>query len=107
MNCTCCAAITATPCAPCHSTRGSIPMSNVFNSSTAASNFINGAWLPGTGRELLTIDPSNGKQTWASLEATPEQVEQACQAARDAFEGWAETSVEERIAICEIGRAHV
>src|SRR5450830_1625571 len=100
MNCTCCAAITATPCAPCHSTRGSIPMSNVFNSSTAASNFINGAWLPGTGRELLTIDPSNGKQTWASLEATPTQVEQACQAARTAFEAWADTPVEERIAIC-------
>ena len=60
-------------------------MSNVFNSSTAASNFIDGAWLPGTGRELVTIDPSNGKQTWASLEATQSEVGQACQAARAAF----------------------
>ncbi len=75
-------------------------MSNVFNSSAAASNFINGAWLPGTGRELLTIDPSNGKQTWASLEATENEVEQACQAARAAFEAWADTPVDERIAIC-------
>ncbi|MEG0882073.1 MAG: aldehyde dehydrogenase family protein, partial [Janthinobacterium sp.] len=75
-------------------------MSNVFHSSTAASNFINGAWLPGTGRELVTIDPSNGKQTWASLEATEREVEQACQSARAAFESWAETPVEERIAIC-------
>src|SRR5450830_14723 len=102
MNCICCAAITATPCAPCHSTRGSIPMSKSsdLHSSTAASNFINGAWLPGTGRELFTIDPSNGKQTWASLEATENEVEQACQTARAAFEAWADTPVEERIAIC-------
>ncbi len=74
--------------------------SSDLHSSTAASNFINGAWLPGTGRELLTIDPSNGKQTWASLEATENEVEQACQAARAAFEAWADTPVEERIAIC-------
>src|SRR5450830_1090722 len=97
MNCSCCVAITATPCAPCHSTRGRIPMPDL---NSTQSNFINGAWLPGSGRELVTIDPSNGKQTWTSLEATPEQVEQACQAARAAFEGWADTPLEERIAIC-------
>ena len=71
-----------------------------FKSSDTVSNLINGAWLPGDGRELATIDPSNGKQTWASLEAGPALVEQACQAARQAFEAWADTPIAERIAIC-------
>ena len=75
-------------------------MSDTFDASTAPSNFINGAWLPGSGAELVTIDPSDGRQTWASLAATAADVEQACQAARDAFEAWADTPVDERIALC-------
>ena len=38
-------------------------MSEQFNAASALSNFINGAWLPGSGAELVTIDPSNGRQT--------------------------------------------
>ena len=64
------------------------------------SNYINGQWQAGSGAELATIDPSTGKQTWASNESSAEDVYQAVQAARAAFEAWALTPLEERIAIC-------
>jgi succinylglutamic semialdehyde dehydrogenase len=69
-------------------------LSNVF------SNFIDGEWLAGSGAELVTIDPSNGKQTWASNESTAQDVGRAAAAARAAFEGWALTPLAERIAVC-------
>lgn len=68
--------------------------------SNVLSNFINGVWSAGSGAELVTIDPSNGKQTWASRASTAQDVEQACAAARAAFEAWALTPLEERIAVC-------
>jgi succinylglutamic semialdehyde dehydrogenase len=69
-------------------------------SNIALSNFINGEWLPGSGPEISTIDPSNGQQTWTSNESMPHDVAHACAAARDAFEAWALTPLEERIAVC-------
>ncbi|RFP16948.1 succinylglutamate-semialdehyde dehydrogenase [Duganella sp. BJB488] len=68
--------------------------------SKALSNFINGEWLAGSGAELVTIDPSNGKQTWASNESTAQDVASACAAARGAFEAWALTPLADRIAVC-------
>ncbi|MYN17522.1 succinylglutamate-semialdehyde dehydrogenase [Rugamonas sp. FT107W] len=73
-------------------------MSNAL--SKVLSNFVNGEWLAGSGAELVTIDPSNGKQTWASNESTAQDVGQACAAARGAFEAWALTPLAERIAVC-------
>ncbi|WP_426103853.1 succinylglutamate-semialdehyde dehydrogenase [Massilia sp. TSP1-1-2] len=64
------------------------------------SNFINGAWLAGTGQELVTIDPSTGAQTWSSNESTAQDVQSAVQGARAAFDAWALTPLEERIAVC-------
>ncbi|HEU4777327.1 MAG TPA: succinylglutamate-semialdehyde dehydrogenase [Telluria sp.] len=64
------------------------------------SNYINGAWLAGSGPELVTIDPSTGRQTWASNESTADDVQAAVAAARAAFGSWAMRSLEERIAIC-------
>ncbi|MES2019050.1 MAG: succinylglutamate-semialdehyde dehydrogenase [Pseudomonadota bacterium] len=64
------------------------------------SNYINGQWLPGTGRELVTIDPSTGRQTWSSLESTAADVESAVAGARTAFDAWSMTALDERIAIC-------
>ena len=58
-------------------------MSDTFDASTAPSNFINGAWLPGSGAELVTIDPSDGRQTWASLAATASDVQQVAKAHAD------------------------
>jgi succinylglutamic semialdehyde dehydrogenase len=63
------------------------------------SNFINGEWLAGSGAELVTIDPSNGRQTWTSNESNADDVARAAQAAADAFEEWALRPLEERIAI--------
>jgi len=64
------------------------------------SNYINGAWLAGSGPELVTIDPSTGRQTWASNESTADDVQAAVAAARASFDSWAMRSLEERIAIC-------
>ncbi|MEW6373040.1 MAG: succinylglutamate-semialdehyde dehydrogenase [Pseudomonadota bacterium] len=64
------------------------------------SNYINGEWLAGSGAELVTVDPSTGRQTWSSNESNEEDVARAAQAARDKFEDWALTSLDERIAVC-------
>jgi succinylglutamic semialdehyde dehydrogenase len=64
------------------------------------SNYINGAWVPGSGPELVTVDPSSGKQTWSSNASDADDVARAVAAARDAFEDWALRPLEERIAIC-------
>ncbi|HEU4850978.1 MAG TPA: succinylglutamate-semialdehyde dehydrogenase [Telluria sp.] len=63
------------------------------------SNYINGEWMAGSGRELATIDPSTGRQTWTSNESTAADVARAVQAARGAFDAWAMTELDERIAI--------
>lgn len=65
------------------------------------SNYIGGAWLAGSGPLLATIDPSTGRQTWTSNESTAEDVDRAVKAARAAFEDWALTPLEQRIAICQ------
>ncbi|MGZ8291041.1 MAG: succinylglutamate-semialdehyde dehydrogenase [Telluria sp.] len=64
------------------------------------SNFINGQWEAGSGAQLATFDPASGRQTWTSNESTAGDVARAVQAARDAFEPWADMSLDERIAIC-------
>jgi len=64
------------------------------------SNYINGAWLAGSGPELVTIDPSTGRQTWSSRESSADDVQAAVAAARAAFDGWAMRPLDERIAVC-------
>lgn len=64
------------------------------------SNYIGGEWLAGSGPELATIDPSTGRQTWTSNASMAEDVARAVAAARDSFESWALTPLEERIAVC-------
>lgn len=65
------------------------------------SNYINGAWRVGSGAELATIDPSTGRRTWTSNASTADDIAQAVGAARAAFEAWAFTDLEQRIAICQ------
>lgn len=65
------------------------------------SNYINGAWRAGSGAELATIDPSTGRRTWTSNASTADDIAQAVGAARAAFEAWAFTDLEQRIAICQ------
>jgi succinylglutamic semialdehyde dehydrogenase len=68
--------------------------------SNQSSNFIGGAWLPGSGAPLATVDPSTGRRTWTFGASTPEDVDQAVRAARAAFEAWALAPLEARIAVC-------
>nr|WP_314542005.1 succinylglutamate-semialdehyde dehydrogenase [uncultured Massilia sp.] len=65
------------------------------------SNYINGAWRAGSGAELATIDPSTGRRTWTSNASSVDDIAQAVGAARAAFEAWAFTGLEQRIAICQ------
>ncbi|MDL2355306.1 MAG: succinylglutamate-semialdehyde dehydrogenase [Pseudomonadota bacterium] len=64
------------------------------------SNFINGEWQAGSGAELVTVDPSTGRQSWSSKASTPADVHSAAQAARASFAAWASTPLDQRIAIC-------
>jgi succinylglutamic semialdehyde dehydrogenase len=65
------------------------------------SNYINGEWLAGSGQELVTVDPSTGRQTWSSNESTWEDVQRAAASAHDHFEQWALTPLAERIAVVQ------
>jgi succinylglutamic semialdehyde dehydrogenase len=65
------------------------------------SNYINGEWQAGSGRELATVDPSTGRQTWTSNESTQADVHRAVAAARARFEEWALAPLEQRIAVTQ------
>jgi len=64
------------------------------------SNFIAGEWAEGTGPELVTVDPSTGRQTWSSNASSAADVDRAVHAAADAFEAWGMTELGDRIDIC-------
>jgi succinylglutamic semialdehyde dehydrogenase len=64
------------------------------------SNFVKGQWRAGSGAELVTIDPATGSQTYTSAESTAADVAEAVDAARAAFDGWATTPLDQRIAAC-------
>ena len=63
--------------------------------------FINGEWRDGRGAEIISVDPSTGEKIFAAASATRDDVASAISAARQAFEGWALTPLEKRIAIME------
>ena len=59
--------------------------------------YINGAWVPSTGKGTLDVIDSATEEVFATIpEGTPEDVDKAVQAAAAAFPGWAATSREER-----------
>ena len=64
------------------------------------SNFIDGQWQGGSGAELVTTDPSTGRQSWSSNASTPADVARAARAAHASFADWASTPIEQRVAIC-------
>ncbi|MCH7336392.1 succinylglutamate-semialdehyde dehydrogenase [Acinetobacter sp. NIPH 2699] len=68
---------------------------------TQGALFINGAWVQGHGSALSKTDPVTNQQIWAGHEASQIDVEQACDAARQAFPAWARLALEQRIAIVE------
>jgi len=59
--------------------------------------YINGAWVPSTGKGSLEVIDSATEEVFATIpEGTPEDVDKAVEAAAAAFPGWAATSREER-----------
>ncbi len=62
---------------------------------------INGEWRDGAGGEFSSTDPSTGEQIWKGASATKADVNDAVSAARAAFQEWALSPLEERIAIVE------
>ncbi len=63
------------------------------------NHFLNGAWIAGAGAVLPVVNPANGAALWSARHATTNEVDAACDAARNAFEGWSSTPLAERIAI--------
>ena len=64
------------------------------------SHYLNGRWVAGEGPLLTTVDPASGEQTWSGHAATATEVDLACRAARGAFDAWARTALDERVAVC-------
>src|SRR5271166_117859 len=59
--------------------------------------YINGAWVPSTGKGTLKVIDSATEEVFATIpEGTAEDVDKAVEAAAAAFPGWAATSREER-----------
>lgn len=60
------------------------------------THFINGQWQQGLGQLFVSLDPAKNRQIWQGQAATEVQVDAAFQAARAAFEAWADLSFTER-----------
>lgn len=71
---------------------------------------IGGQWMPGDGPVLDSTNPADDSVLWRGGTATPEQVDAAVDAARQAFPAWARRALDSRRAIClrfaELVRAH-
>lgn len=63
--------------------------------------FINGQWRDGQGPAICSLDPSTGGKIFEAASAARDDVSSAVNAARAAFEGWALTPLDRRIAILE------
>lgn len=61
--------------------------------------FINGNWQEGLGHEITSLNPARNEVIWQGKTASAEQVNNAIISSRAAFELWAETPIDDRIAI--------
>lgn len=75
-----------------------------------SSLFINGQWVPGHGAPFQSLNPVSQTPVWSGHGADPTEVHTAVSAAREAFNQWKRTAIEDRIAICrrfaELLQAH-
>ncbi|MEV6062902.1 aldehyde dehydrogenase family protein [Nocardia asteroides] len=69
--------------------------------STAAACYVDGAWLPGRGPEITSVNPSTGEILAVTASADGGQVAAAIEAARSAFDGgaWSRCTATERGAL--------
>jgi len=63
------------------------------------TSFIDGNWVKATGQNFESTDPAFGDVLWAGNSADFQEVDAAFNAARKAFEGWSQTTIEKRIEI--------
>jgi len=63
--------------------------------------WINGDWVTGAGEKRTKTNPVGQETLWQGNDASPEQVEQACRAARAAFPAWARLPFTARQSIAE------
>ena len=61
--------------------------------------FINGQWQAGLGHDVTSLNPARNEIIWQGKTATTEQVEEAINSARIAFEMWSTISFNERVGI--------
>lgn len=59
--------------------------------------YINGQWLPATGRPLTSLNPATNQTLWQGLCATIEQAQQAVTAAAKALPHWRRISYDQRL----------
>lgn len=60
------------------------------------TQWIAGEWVTGKGEVMQSVSPYNNEVVWEGVSATPEQVEEAIRAARQAFVGWKNLPFSER-----------
>ncbi|MCU7553329.1 succinylglutamate-semialdehyde dehydrogenase [Alteromonas sp. ASW11-19] len=63
------------------------------------THYINGEWQAGKGHPLTSVDPAKNEVIWEGVSASPDQVDAAISAARDAAPEWAAKTVEARLEI--------
>src|SRR5947208_11548031 len=59
--------------------------------------YIGGAWVPSTGSETIDVVNATTEEVMGRIpQGTPEDVDKAVAAAKEAFVSWSETSVDDR-----------
>ncbi|MCH4294572.1 succinylglutamate-semialdehyde dehydrogenase [Shewanella sp. 3B26] len=71
------------------------------------TQFINGQWLAGEGKQMQSNNPANGEVIWQGKAALPAQVDAAVMAARNAQFDWFMLGFDGRQAIVEAYRAEL
>ena len=59
--------------------------------------YVGGSWVPSTGTETIdVVNPTTEEVVGRIPDGTAEDADRAVSAAKDAFPGWAETSIDDR-----------
>lgn len=80
-----------------------------MNGAFMGMSLIGGEWTEGRGDDFKSVCPATGETVWEGQEASADQVADAVQAARLAFDDWSQCPLNERRDIleryaCEIGK---
>ncbi|MCH9627037.1 MAG: N-succinylglutamate 5-semialdehyde dehydrogenase [Chlamydiales bacterium] len=63
------------------------------------SHFISGSWVEGIGEPFHSLNPATQLTLWEGRQATPDEVDEAVSAAREAFPKWSAYSFEKRLSL--------